>query len=27
DLARIAGTIPYEILCSIHSRVPRIYRE
>jgi len=25
DLARAAGTIPYEILCGISSRVPRVY--
>ena len=25
DLARAAGTIPYEILCGIGSRVPRVY--
>lgn len=25
-LAALAGTIPYEIVCSIHSRIPRIYR-
>jgi alanine racemase len=25
DLARLAGTIPYEITCAISSRVPRIY--
>ena len=27
DLARAAGTIPYEILCGISSRVPRRYRD
>ena len=26
ELAEIAGTIPYEIVCSIHSRIPRIYK-
>lgn len=26
DLARAAGTIPYEILCGIGPRVPRVYR-
>lgn len=26
ELARLAGTIPYEIVCSISNRVPRIYR-
>ncbi len=26
DLAGIAQTIPYEIVCGIHSRVPRVYR-
>lgn len=26
ELARIAGTIPYEIVCSITNRVPRIYK-
>ncbi len=26
ELARLAGTIPYEIVCSISSRVPRIYK-
>ncbi|MGH9365626.1 MAG: alanine racemase [Thermoanaerobaculia bacterium] len=26
DLARAAGTIPYEILCGIGARVPRVYR-
>ena len=26
ELAQIAGTIPYEIVCSIHSRIPRIYK-
>src|SRR5881628_1430850 len=26
DLAEIAGTIPYEILCGIGPRVPRLYR-
>jgi alanine racemase len=26
ELATLAGTIPYEILCSIHSRIPRYYR-
>ena len=25
ELARIAGTIPYEIICGIGSRVPRVY--
>ena len=25
DLARAAGTIPYEILCGIGPRVPRVY--
>jgi alanine racemase len=25
DHARFCGTIPYEILCSLGSRVPRIY--
>jgi alanine racemase len=25
-LADAAGTIPYEILCSVTKRVPRIYR-
>jgi alanine racemase len=27
DLAAIAGTIPYEITCSVHPRIPRIYKE
>jgi alanine racemase len=27
DLARAAGTIPYEILCAISQRVPRRYRD
>lgn len=26
DLARFAGTIPYEIFCSLHSCIPRIYK-
>ena len=26
-LARLAGTIPYEIVCSITDRVPRIYKK
>jgi alanine racemase len=26
ELATLAGTIPYEILCSVHSRIPRYYR-
>lgn len=26
DLADLADTIPYEILCSLHSRIPRIYK-
>ncbi len=26
ELAGIAGTIPYEIVCSIHPRVPRLYK-
>ncbi len=26
ELAKLAGTIPYEILCSIHPRIPRYYR-
>jgi len=26
ELARLAGTIPYEIVCSISNRVPRIYK-
>ena len=26
ELARISGTIPYEIVCSIHSRIPRLYK-
>jgi len=26
DLAREAGTIPYEILCAVSQRVPRVYR-
>ena len=26
ELARVAGTIPYEIVCSITNRVPRIYK-
>jgi alanine racemase len=26
DLAGLTGTIPYEIVCNIHSRIPRIYR-
>ena len=25
ELARIADTIPYEIVCAIHSRIPRVY--
>jgi len=27
ELARQLGTIPYEILCAVSSRVPRLYRE
>ena len=27
ELAEAAGTIPYEILCGIGPRVPRVYRE
>ena len=27
DLARAAGTVPYEILCWISARVPRRYRD
>ena len=27
DLAELAETIPYEIACAIHSRIPRIYKE
>lgn len=26
DLAELAQTIPYEIVCAIHSRIPRIYK-
>lgn len=26
EVARLAGTIPYEILCSVSKRVPRIYK-
>lgn len=26
NLAELAGTIPYEIVCSLHSRIPRIYK-
>ena len=26
ELARVAGTIPYEIVCSLTNRVPRIYK-
>lgn len=26
DLASLIGTIPYEVLCSIHNRIPRIYK-
>ena len=26
-LARLAGTIPYEIVCSITERVPRVYKK
>jgi alanine racemase len=26
DLAALIDTIPYEIVCSIHSRIPRIYK-
>lgn len=26
DLSNLIGSIPYEIVCSIHSRIPRIYR-
>ncbi|MGH7198257.1 MAG: alanine racemase [Candidatus Omnitrophota bacterium] len=26
ELAQICGTIPYEIVCSIHSRIPRLYK-
>ena len=25
ELAEIAGTIPYELLCAVSPRVPRIY--
>ena len=27
DLANWAGTIPYEILTNINTRVPRVYKE
>lgn len=27
ELARLSGTIPYEIVCSIGSRVPRLYKK
>ncbi|MBI3252356.1 MAG: alanine racemase [Candidatus Omnitrophica bacterium] len=27
DLARWAGTIPYEIVCALHNRVPRFYKD
>ena len=27
DLAAISQTIPYEIVCSIHSRIPRVYKD
>ncbi|HTL71629.1 MAG TPA: alanine racemase [Candidatus Eisenbacteria bacterium] len=27
ELADLSGTIPYEIVCSIHTRIPRIYKE
>jgi len=27
SLADMIGTIPYEIFCSIHQRIPRIYKE
>jgi alanine racemase len=27
DLAEWTGTIPYEILCSIGPRIPRVYHE
>ena len=27
ELARLAGTIPYEIVCSIANRVPRLYKK
>ena len=27
EVARLAGTIPYEILCNISRRVPRVYVE
>ncbi len=27
DVAKLAGTIPYEILCGISQRVPRVYRQ
>jgi alanine racemase len=26
-LAALAGTIPYEITCSVHPRIPRMYKE
>ena len=26
DLASLIGSIPYEIVCAIHSRIPRIYK-
>lgn len=26
ELARLSGTIPYEVLCAIHPRIPRIYK-
>ena len=26
DLARLAGTIPYELLCAVSRRVPRVYK-
>ena len=27
ELAQLAGTIPYELLCAVSPRVPRVYRE
>lgn len=27
ELANLSGTIPYEILCRIGSRIPRIYKD
>lgn len=27
DMAALAGTIPYELVCAVSKRVPRVYRQ